>query len=85
MVQKSGSFFSYGDTRLGQGRSNSKQFLAENPDIALEIENRILASARHLPGTVRRSSRRRPKEWMPKTGEVIEPAAVKGEAGLKAA
>ena len=43
LVQKSGSFFSYGDTRLGQGRNNSKQFLAENPDIALEIENKILA------------------------------------------
>lgn len=42
LVQKSGSFFSYGDTRLGQGRANSKQFLAENPDIALEIETRIL-------------------------------------------
>ncbi|HTU14549.1 MAG TPA: recombinase RecA [Solirubrobacterales bacterium] len=44
LVQKSGSFFSYGDTRLGQGRNNSKQFLAENPDIALEIETRILNS-----------------------------------------
>lgn len=43
LVQKSGSFFSYGDTRLGQGRNNSKQFLSENPDIALEIENRILS------------------------------------------
>jgi recombination protein RecA len=42
LVQKSGSFFSYGDTRLGQGRSNSKQFLVENPDIANEIEERIL-------------------------------------------
>jgi recombination protein RecA len=42
LVQKSGSFFSYGDTRLGQGRSNSKQFLIENPDIANEIEERIL-------------------------------------------
>ncbi len=42
LVQKSGSFFSYGDTRLGQGRSNSKQFLSENPDISLEIETRIL-------------------------------------------
>ena len=42
LVQKSGSFFSYGDTRLGQGRNNSKQFLSENPDISLEIETRIL-------------------------------------------
>ncbi len=43
LVQKSGSFFSYGDVRLGQGRSNSKHFLVENPDIANEIETKILA------------------------------------------
>lgn len=44
LVQKSGSFFSYGDTRLGQGRNNSKQFLSQNPDIAMDIETRILTS-----------------------------------------
>jgi len=44
LVQKSGSFFSYGDTRLGQGRANSKQFLVENADLADEIEQRILAA-----------------------------------------
>ncbi len=41
-VQKSGSFFSYGDLRLGQGKNNSKQFLSENPEIADEIEVKIL-------------------------------------------
>ena len=41
IVQKSGAWFSYGDTRLGQGRENSKQFLIENPNIATEIENLI--------------------------------------------
>lgn len=41
IVQKSGAWFSYKDTRLGQGRENSKQFLKENPSIALEIENLI--------------------------------------------
>ena len=43
LVQKSGSFFSYGDTRLGQGRNNAKQFLAENSEIAAEIETKIRA------------------------------------------
>jgi len=38
IVQKSGSWFSYGDVRLGQGRENAKQFLRENADIADEIE-----------------------------------------------
>ena len=40
-VQKSGAWFSYGDIRLGQGRENSKQFLKDNPETALEIENKI--------------------------------------------
>lgn len=41
MIQKSGAWFSYGETRLGQGRENSKQFLRENSDIRYEIENKI--------------------------------------------
>jgi len=44
IVQKSGSFFSYGETRLGQGRNNSKQFLAENAEIASEIQGKIFAA-----------------------------------------
>ena len=43
IVTKSGSFFSYSDTRLGQGRNNSKVFLGENPQIANEIESKIYA------------------------------------------
>ncbi len=43
MVQKSGSFFSYGETRLGQGRNNAKQFLVDNPAVAAEIEAKIRA------------------------------------------
>src|SRR5687767_14490718 len=42
IVGKSGSFFSYGELRLGQGRNNSKQFLAENPEIAEAFEAKIL-------------------------------------------
>ena len=41
IVQKSGTWFSYGDTRLGQGRENVKRFFKENPDIFSEIENRV--------------------------------------------
>ena len=41
VVEKSGSWFSYGGERLGQGRENCKQFLHENPDIAAEIEEKI--------------------------------------------
>jgi len=43
LVQKSGSFFSYGETRLGQGRNNVKGFLADNPELAAEIEAKVMA------------------------------------------
>ena len=41
VVTKSGSFFSYGDERLGQGRNNAKGFLEEHPEIAKEIEGKV--------------------------------------------
>ena len=40
-IRKSGAWFIYGDDQLGQGRENAKTFLAENPDIATEIELKI--------------------------------------------
>jgi len=44
VVEKSGSWFSYGDERIGQGRENAKAFLKENSHIALEIEDKIRAA-----------------------------------------
>ncbi|OUD10932.1 recombinase RecA [Marivivens niveibacter] len=44
VVDKSGAWFSYGDERIGQGRENSKNFLKENPHIAIEIEDKIRAA-----------------------------------------
>ncbi len=41
VVQKSGSWFSYGDTKLGQGRDAVKQLLRDNPELADEIEVKI--------------------------------------------
>lgn len=41
IVDKSGSWFSYGDLRLGQGKENARQFLQENADVADEIETRV--------------------------------------------
>jgi len=41
VVGKSGSFFSYGDERLGQGRHNAKGYLDEHPEMAKEIESKI--------------------------------------------
>src|SRR6267143_36839 len=41
IVEKSGSWFSYGDVRLGQGRENAKQFLYDNPDLMSEVEGKV--------------------------------------------
>ena len=42
IVRKSGSWFTYGDDQLGQGKENVRQFLVDNPELANEIEQRIL-------------------------------------------
>ena len=41
VIEKSGAWFSYKDTRLGQGRENVKRFFKENPDIAREVEDQL--------------------------------------------
>ena len=45
LVEKSGSWFSYGNQRIGQGRENAKTFMQENPDIANELETAIRSNA----------------------------------------
>ena len=44
VVEKSGSWYSYGDERIGQGRENSKNYLKANPAVAIEIEDKIRAA-----------------------------------------
>ncbi len=41
IISKRGSFYSYGDIRLGQGRENAKTFLMENPDLAAELDQKV--------------------------------------------
>ncbi|MBK8416809.1 MAG: recombinase RecA [Bacteroidetes bacterium] len=41
IIKKSGSWFSYGDTKLGQGRESVRQLFTDNPELAEEIENKI--------------------------------------------
>jgi len=43
VVEKSGAWYSYKGDRVGQGKDNSREFLREHPEIALEIENRVRA------------------------------------------
>ena len=45
IVDKAGSWYAYGDERLGQGKENARQFLKENSEIAEQIENQIRAAS----------------------------------------
>ncbi len=44
IIQKSGSWFSYGDTRLGQGRETVRRLLADNPELLEELKEKIIAA-----------------------------------------
>lgn len=44
IIKKSGSWFSYGDTKLGQGRDSVKQIIGDNPELADELETKIFAA-----------------------------------------
>lgn len=44
IINKAGAWYSYNGNKLGQGRENSKEFLAQNPDVAKEIEDKIRAN-----------------------------------------
>ncbi len=48
IIRKSGAFFSLGDTRLGQGRENAREFLKQNPAVTAEIERQIRGGAASL-------------------------------------
>ena len=48
IVQKSGAWFSYNGTRIGQGRDNAKNFLRDNPDIFEEVAEKVRANAAKL-------------------------------------
>ncbi len=72
IVQKSGSFFSYGDQRLGQGRNNAKGYLRENPELMDEIEQKIYTAVGI--GKEAPIAAVAPEGVDPETGEVREAA-----------
>jgi recombination protein RecA len=78
LVTKSGSFFSYGELRLGQGRNNTKQYLAENPELAHEIEGKVFS----LLGVDRKP---RPIAAVPDAPEEAKDAPEDAEPEAKAA
>src|SRR3978361_2111223 len=71
IVTKSGSFFSYGNERLGQGRNNAKAFLRENPVMLDEIEAKICAAIEPEEAQIAPIGGP-PPGVDPETGEVLE-------------
>ncbi len=53
IITKRGAFFAFGDTRLGQGRENAKEFLKGNPELLAQIEEQIRANAAAAAGRTR--------------------------------
>jgi recombination protein RecA len=60
IIKKMGAFYSYGELRLGQGRENSRGFLIENPELALEIEAQVRAAAAVVPPAISSNGKKAP-------------------------
>jgi recombination protein RecA len=73
LVTKSGSFFSYGDERIGQGRNNAKGYLRDNPKVAEELEAKIYEAMGIAQNGADATVAEIPANVNPETGEVIEP------------
>ena len=63
VIQKSGAWFSYGDMRLGQGRDNVKELFLSNPELADEIEAKVVAAMKEA--AEKSKVTRRPRPEMP--------------------
>ena len=79
IIRKLGTFYSFGDLRLGQGRERSKAFLRENPDIAEEIED-LIREERGLPTIIDLSAASSGDSPIAKP----PPRAKKGRRGIQA-
>jgi recombination protein RecA len=78
IVQKAGSYFSFGDERLGQGRQNATGFLTENPDIVQQILARVQAEAPEEQVISARLLPARPHAEEAVEVEIEEPVPVEG-------
>lgn len=52
IINKAGAFFAHGETKLGQGRENAKEYLRQHPDLASRIEQEIRASTKAAPSLI---------------------------------
>jgi len=76
VVRKSGAWYTYDGDQLGQGRENAKRFLRENPEVAMQLQDRVLAAVGLAP--IEGASKRRVSR---STAGVVEGEAEEPEAG----
>lgn len=84
VINKAGAWFSYGDTRLGQGRDKVKMLLEENEGLAKEIEEKVLANIDHLRETKKMKKGAKVPEITPNIPSPAEKKTAKKEPAKKA-
>lgn len=84
VINKAGAWFSYGDTRLGQGRDKVKMILEENEELAKEIEEKVLANIDHLRETKKMKKGAKVPEITPNIPSPAEKKTAKKEPAKKA-
>lgn len=83
VINKAGAWFSYGETRLGQGRDKVKMLLEENEELAKEIEEKVLANIDHLNETKKMKKGAKVPEITPNVPDAKEKKAAKKEPAKK--
>ena len=84
VINKAGAWFSYGETRLGQGRDKVKMLLEENEELAKEIEEKVLANIDHLRETKKMKKGAKVPEITPNVPSPTEKKTAKKEPAKKA-
>lgn len=84
VINKAGAWFSYGETRLGQGRDKVKMLLEENEELAKEIEENVLANIDHLRETKKMKKGAKVPEITPNIPSPAEKKTAKKEPAKKA-
>lgn len=84
VINKAGAWFSYGETRLGQGRDKVKILLEENEELAKEIEEKVLANIDHIRETKKMKKGAKVPEITPNIPSPAEKKTAKKEPAKKA-
>lgn len=84
VINKAGAWFSYGETRLGQGRDKVKMLLEENEELAKKIEEKVLANIDHLRETKKMKKGAKVPEITPNIPSPAEKKTAKKEPAKKA-